>query len=238
MKLITPSITAMSLAAMLAPAPVLAQQSSSLFDLQSGLTKAEFKARTAELGSILRFRQLGDPETLGKGTVVLSVEFANTSIDDRYDGRSMPYPRVAARIGVGDRVDLGAWGGVDTEADFGLAGIEATIALLRQGPSMPVSLSIRPSITSIIGPSELWVGNASIDVAMSRAIGSFTPYVGVATSGSLGIERSSDVKLDPVVADQSISYAGVAYGWRKFAAAAEVEKGAIVSYGVRIGTRW
>lgn len=238
MRLISSSITALSLAAILAPAPALAQQSNSLFDLQTGLTKAEFKARTAELGSILRFRQLGDPETLGKGAVVVSVEFANTAIDDRYSSRSMPRPRVAARIGVSDRVDLGAWGGVDTEADFGLAGIDAKIAVLTQGPSMPVSLSIRPSITSIIGPSELWVGNASIDVAMSRAIGSFTPYVGVATSGSLGVERSSDVKLDPVVADQSVSYAGVSYGWRKFVAAVEVEKGSLVSYGVRLGTRW
>lgn len=92
----------------------------SVFDLHPELTKDEFEAFTAELGSVLRFRQLGDTTTLGRGNVEVSVQFANTPFDDskvawntadHCVGRSISFPQVVARFGVNDRADVGAWGG-------------------------------------------------------------------------------------------------------------------------------
>lgn len=237
MKSLSTIITTLAAAAMLSSS-AYAQQAAGIFDVRPGMTKSEFTAMTAELGSALRFRQVTDPRTIGRGEVDLSVEFANTAIDDRVTDRSMPFPRAAARFGVSDRLDIGVWGGYDSGAKYGVAGLGTTIAVLRQDDDMPVSISIRPSVTSLIGPSELWIGNASIDVTASRQIGSFVPYVGAAASGSLGVERSAQVSLDPVVADHSVSYAGVAYRWRALSLAAEVEKGARVTYGLRVGTRF
>jgi hypothetical protein len=227
--------------------------SSCFFDLHPELTQDEFEEFAAELGSILRFRQLGDSGTLGKGKFDLGVQFTSTPIDDakgawnntmshptadHYLGRSIAFPRIVARYGVSDRVDAGAWGGVDAHSNYGMIGADAKIALVRQGPGRPVSLSIRPSVTSLIGPSEMRVGNASVDLSVSRAIGPFSPYVGSAASASIAVERSADVKLERATAQDSVAFAGVSYRWRTMLLSAEVEKGDLVSYAFRIGTRF
>ena len=269
MKAFSTVIGAVGLVATLAPAPAHAQHSdggrpglhlhvndahsSCFFDLHPELTKGEFEAFAAELGSVLRFRQLGDTTTLGRGHVEIGVEYARSPIDDakgawnntmshptadHYLGEAIEFPRIVARFGVSDRVDIGAWGGLDPNANYGLVGVDTKIALMRQGSSRPVSVAIRPSLTSLVGPSEVWAGNASVDVSVSRAIGSVSPYVGVAASSSVAVERSDDVDLDPATADHSVAYAGLAYRWRKLVVSAEVEKGALVSYAVHIGTRF
>lgn len=267
MKPISTVITILGLAAILAPAPATAQQSgndtpalhvnsayrSNVFDLHSGLTKDEFAEFTAELGSLLRFRQLGDNRTVGRGNVDISVQFGTAPFEKSkgaWDntmsrptanhslGPSMSFPRIIGRFGVSDRVDVGVWGGVNPRANYGLVGGDAKIVLIQEGPTRPVSVSIRPSLTSLVGPSEVWAANASLDVSVSRAFGPISPYVGGATTASLAVERSKDVTLDPATADGSLAYAGVSYRWRAVVVSAEVEKATMVSYAFRVGTRF
>lgn len=227
MKLFCTVATILGITLALVPAAAHAQN----FDLQPGLTRAQFKDLAGEVGSMLRFRQLGNPAPLGKGNVDVGLQFANTPFEDAV-------PRVVGRVGLTDRVDVGAWGGLNTGAHWGLAGIDTNVALLRQGPGSPVTVSLRPSLTSLIGPSDVWVGNASIDISVTRAIRNLSPYVGVATTASAAVERSNDVDLDPAVTEGSLAYAGVSYRWRALVASAEVEKGTFVSYGFRLGTRF
>jgi hypothetical protein len=234
MKLFSTVVGALGLIATLVPARAHAQ---SAFDLRPDLTKAQFEQLTTELGSVLRFRQLGDTTPVGRGQVDISALFGNSPVTERL-GRSMSFPRVVARFGVSDRVDIGAWGGFEHDANYGMAGIDTKIMVLAQGPRRPVSVSIRPSVTSLIGPADIWAGNASIDVAVSRSFGAFSPYAGVATSASVAMERSTTLDLDPVAVDQSLSYAGVSYRWRALVASAEVEKGTRVSYAFRVGSRF
>lgn len=269
MNQLTPVTVAIGLVVALTSAPAAAQQSQSgtpaphlhvndahsscFFDLHPELTQAEFQEFTAELGSVLRFRQLGDVAPLGKGHFDIGVHYTRTPIDDskgawnntmshptadHYLGRSIEFPRIVARIGVSDRVDIGAWGGLHPQSNYGLAGVDAKIALMTQGPTRPVSVAIRPSITSLVGPNEVWVGNASIDVAVSRAFGSWSPYVGVGTSGSLGVERSKDVDLDIAAAEASLAYAGISYRWRRLVLSAEAENAELASYAFRVSTRF
>lgn len=239
------------LVATLVPAPASAQPADtgpqlrvngnnrgSVLDLPSDLTKDALEALTAELGSVLRFRQAGDPTTLERGKVEVSLQFAHTSFEDSEGTWSTSFPQMVARFGLGDRVDLGAWGGFNSSADYGVVGVDTKIALMKQGPSRPVSISIRPSFTSLVGPSDFWAGTASLDVSVSRAFGAVSPYVGVATSGSLGAELSDEVSVDPVAVDRSVAYAGVSYRWRALVVSAEVEKGTVTSHIVRVGTRF
>jgi hypothetical protein len=253
-------ISTLGLFVILAPAPAGAQHlhvndahSSCFFDLHPELTQEEFKEFTAELGSVMRFRQLGDTLTLGKGNIDISVQYATAPIDDskgawnntmshptadHYLGRSIEFPRIVARFGVSDRVDVGAWGGLDPHANYGLVGVDTKIALLTQGPARPVSVALRPSFTSLVGPSEVWSSNASIDLSVSRAFGNVSPYVGVAATASLSVERSAEVHLDPATAQGSLAYAGLSYRWKALMLSAEVEKAALTSYAFRIGTRF
>ncbi len=252
----------LGLAAIAAPAPAGAQTTgsgspaaqlpvndahrSNVFDLPSGLTTEQFKAFTAELGSVLRFRQVGDAATLGKGKVEVSAQVSNTPFDDskgiwstgHHLGRSVSFPQVVARIGVSDRVDLGVWGGLDPQVKYGLAGVDTKIALLRQSDGRPVSVSVRPSITTLVYPTQVLIGTASVDLSVSRAYGPVSPYAGVAASSSGAIERSKSVELDPVSAGRSLAFAGLSYRWRTLTLSAEVEKGARVNYAFRVGTRF
>jgi hypothetical protein len=224
------------LVATLAPAPASAQQVGTIIDLTPELTNGEFAAFAADVGSALRFRQLGDARTLGRGDVDVSVEFASAPIGNA--NRSISFPRIVGRFGVSDRVDVGAWGGLNSSARYGLAGADLKILLLQQGSAWPVTFSIRPSVTTLIGPSEVFAAGAGLDLTVSRAIGPVAPYAGVASTASLAIERSTKVDLDPATAEGSVAYAGLAFRWRTMVMAAEVEKGTRVSYAFRIGTRF
>ncbi len=218
----------------------------SIFDVRPGLTKEDFEHFTAELGSVLRFRQVSDSTTLGKGKVEVSAQFANTPFDDskgvwsttRHLDRSISYPQVVARFGVSDRVDVGAWGGIDPRAKYGLVGADTKISLLRQADGRPVSVSVRPSIATLVYPSEVLVGTLSVDLSVSRAFGPLSPYAGVAASTSGAIERSDAVDLDPVSASRSLAFAGLSYRWRALVLSAEVEKAARFNYAFRVGTRF
>jgi hypothetical protein len=226
---------------------------SCFFELHSELTKAEFEEFAREIGSILRFRQLGDTTTLPKGKIDIGLQYASTSIDDskgawnntmshptadHYLGDAIAFPRIVARFGATDRIDIGVWGGANTASNYGMVGADTKIALLRQSDGRPVSVTIRPSITSLVGPSDVWAGNVSVDLSVSRNFGRFAPYAGVAALSSVAIERSDAVDLEPGTAGSSVAFAGVTYHLRAIQLSAEVEKGELFSYGFRVGTRF
>lgn len=239
-----------------APAPPLhvsAAHDSCFFDLHPELTAAEFEDFADELGSILRFRQLGENAPLGKGRFELSLQYARSPIDDAKGawnntmshptadhglGGSIAFPRIAARYGLSDRMDLGAWGSLNPRSNYGILGVDTRIALLKQGPSRPVTLTIRPSVTTLVGPSELWAGNASVDVSVSRAFGRVSPYVGVSTYTSGAVERSKDVDLDPASTAGSLAYAGVSVRLRGLTLAGEVGTGPVRSVGFSVASRF
>lgn len=244
-------IGTLAVAALLAPTAADAQTSK--FELRPQLTQAEFSEFAADLGSMLRFRQPGDAPTLERGSVDLSVELANTPTSSASRawnntmtapaaghrlGPNVSFPRIVARFGVNDRLDIGAWGGLNPNSNYGLVGVDTKIALLREGPSAPVSISVRPSITSLVGPSDIWAGNFSVDLAVSRAFGRLVPYGGVAASSSAAIERSSAVDLDPATANETSAYAGLAYRWRSLLISGDIERGHATTYAVRLGKRF
>jgi hypothetical protein len=101
-----------------------------------------------------------------------------------------------------------------------------------------VTLSVRPSLTALIGPKNAWAASTGIDLTASRAFGAFSPYVGVAATSSLAVERLTNATLDPATAEGSVAYAGVSYRWKTLVLSGEVEDAARVSYAFRIGTRF
>ena len=153
-------------------------------------------------------------------------------------GDAIALPLVRARMGVSDRVDLGVTGGADPRSNYGVAGVEAKIALLRQGPGRPVSVAIRPTVSALIGPSEVFVGNASLDLSVSRRMGAWAPYVGGSSLASLGVERSKDVDLKDEALTRSVVFGGVAFEHRGLSVAAEAEHGKLTSVSLRVSARF
>jgi hypothetical protein len=226
---------------------------SCFFDLHPELTQSEFEEFTGEIGSILRPRQLADATTLGKGRFEVGLALAHTGIDDakgawnntmshptkdHYLGDAIVLPLIVARMGVSDRVDLGISGGLNPDSNWGVATAEAKIALMRQGPNRPVSIAIRPTVASLIGPEEVWAGNASVDVSVSRKLGSFAPYIGGASNASFGVERSQEVDLKDAVETNSVVFGGITFDAGHFSFAAEAEHGKLTSFSLRVSGRF
>lgn len=153
MNRLTIACSTFALLAAMAIAPAASAQSSDI-TVRPGLTPDGFQSLISELGPMMRFRQLGDSQAMGKGRVDIGVQLADAPIGDANRSWSLAFPRVTARFGVDDRVDVGAWGGINTQSNYGLAGFETRIALVTEGPSWPVS--VRPSVTALVGPSDLW----------------------------------------------------------------------------------
>lgn len=219
------------LVATLAPASAYAQQV-----LNNQLTNEDLAALAGEFGSVLRFRQLGDTATLPKGRVDLGVQFASAPIDTT--SQTWNVTRFVGRFGVSQRVDMGVWGGYNSQASDGMAGVDVKIALLTQGPSMPVSLAVRPSFSSTLGAGDIYAASVGADVSVSRAFGALSPYAGVAATSSLATERLEGINFERQTDGSTLGYVGVAYNWRSLVAAVEIEKGTKVAYAVRIGTRF
>lgn len=222
------------------------------FDLHPDLSLSEFRQFAREGGMVVRFQQLAPAATLGAGRLQISAGYTATPINDsdgawndtfshpdaeHWLGNSQQFPRLVVRYGLTDSIDLGAWGSVNPESNYGFAGVDAKVAILRQNAGAPVSVAVRPSVTMLIGPSELWFGNLSADLTVSRNFWGFEPYAGVGGSFTYAMETSDDVELPYVATIDPVAVVGLSYSWRFLTAGAEATFGAVNTYGVLVGTR-
>jgi len=200
-------------------------------------TEAQLQSVADEIGPLLRFRQVGDTTTVRPGDVELGVQYNSTPIGDATSTWNS-VPNIAARFGIGERADLGAWGAFNSNGRYTVLGADTKIVLLSQGPGLPVSVAVRPSLTGLVGASHIWAASAAIDLSVSRTFRSLSPYGGVAASSNVAIARTSASALDPATSGDTHAYAGLAYRWRTLVLAAEIDNGATVNYAFRIGTRF
>ena len=220
------------------------------FDLHPELTQSEFDEFAKEAGAITRFHQISSAETLGRGNFNVSLAMAETPVDDakgawnntmshpeedHYLGHEVAFPRIIVRVGVAERVDVGAWATVDPNASYGFVGLDSKISILRQDENNPVSIAIRPNASALLGPKEVWVGNAGVDVSVSRNYKGLSPYLGFSAMTSVAVERSDEVDLDPGTSNDLVAFTGLSYNWKKLSMAAEAEVGPMTTYALRIG---
>ncbi len=220
------------------------------FDLHPELTQGQFRTFAAEGGAVVRFLQLAAADTLGKGTFEVSMNMSATRINDakgawnntfshpdaeHWLGDVQQFPRLVVRAGVTDYLDVGAWGSVNPLSNYGFVGVDAKLALLQRRQGAPVDLAVRPSVTTVLGPSELWFGNVGVDLTVSRDYSGLSPYVGVGGTASLAIERSNDVDLSPAFSVRPVALVGLAYDFHWFSAGAEAVFSDVHSAGVHAG---
>lgn len=201
------------------------------------LTQTELQSFVEQVGPALRFRQVGDTSPARRGDVELGVQYGSTSLEDTARTWNS-IPNIAARFGIAERADLGAWGSFNSNGHYAVLGADTKIMLFSEGRTLPVSIAIRPSLTGLVGASHVWAASAAVDMSVSRAFGSWSPYGGLAASSNVAIARSPAHGLDPETAGDSFAYAGVAYRWHSLVLAGEVDSGPTVNYAFRVGTRF
>jgi hypothetical protein len=149
---------------------VATEYESCYFDLHPELTEGEFRTWAAEGGQIVRSRQLSGADTLGRGGLDVSIGYAYFFLDDTKGawnntmshpngdhplGSQLGFPQLSLRVGVHRNVDAEVYGALNWNSNYGFVGIASKIRLLRQSEDMPISVSVRPSLSALAGPSEV-----------------------------------------------------------------------------------
>jgi hypothetical protein len=220
------------------------------FDLHPELTQDEFDEFAREGGVVMHDYQLAGAEAIGTGEIEVSLDYTRTVIDDskgawnntmshpsadHWLGDVRAFPRLGARVGVSERVDVGVWGTVAPGANYGFLGVQSKVTIVRQDESTPVSVAVRPTAAALLGPKELIVADLGVDVSVSHSYKGLAPYLGLAAHTTAAFERSDDVDLDPGTAAHMAAFAGLSYGWKALRLAVHAETGPLTTYAARVG---
>lgn len=87
---------------------------------------------------------------------------------DHYLGEEITIPRLMLRVGVTQSIDVEASGTFDPRANYGFLGVGAKVALLKERQGAPVSVAIRPSMSTLLGPVEVTLASLSTELLVSR----------------------------------------------------------------------
>lgn len=227
--------------------------SSCYFDLHPELTARQFRQFAAEAGQLARFRQMSGAATLGAGTFDVNLGYATFFLDDakgtwnntmshpqadHYLGQQLGIPYLSLRVGLTDEVDGELYGTVGPGSNYGLIGIASKIRLLEQDEDMPVSVAVRPSVSALVGPTEVQVWNVSADLSVSRDIHGLEPFAGVTLSSSLAVDSSNDTDAGSQVALRPVAFAGLDYHWRFLTVGAQAEISDVPALALHAGGRF
>ena len=220
------------------------------FDLHPELTQSEFDTFAKEGSVVMHDLQLASAAPIGRHQWEVSLDYSRTVIDetkgawnntmshpaaDHWLGNVRAFPRLSARYGITQRVDVGLTGTLDPNANYGFLGAQSKVTLFEQDESMPVSIAVRPTVMTLLGPKELFVVDAGADVSVSRNYKGLAPYVGFAAHTTGAFERSPDVDLDPGTAAYMEAFAGISYAWKNIRAAAQADAGPLNVLAMRVG---
>jgi hypothetical protein len=218
------------------------------------LTQGAYHRFVKEFGSASAFKLMAPPTALGRWGVSLAVEGIGFTVEEHADawndtfahpdathelGSHKQFPKLRARVGLSDRLDLGAFFTENPQANYGWVGLEAKYTALREGPAMPVTLAVRGAYTKTLFVHDMDMHALTADVAAGRTwAGGFTPYVGVGGDLVFARERSEvvDLKNELVLVPHVLAGVEVRY-WRA-TLGAEVNQAALTHFQVQVAARF
>lgn len=228
------------------------QYGSCYFDLHSDLTRSQFRRFAAEGGQLSQFRTLSSADVLGQWRFDVALAMTHSYIDDgngawnntmshpeddHYLGEEVSIPHLMLRMGVTERVDVEVSGTLDPRANYGFLGIGVKTALLQEHAGAPVSVAIRPSLSTLLGPTEVALASLSSELLLSRAAYGLAPFVGLGARGTLAFDRSADTDVGTQGAVRPVVLAGLDYNSAGLSLGAQVDYSAVVTLALRVGMR-
>lgn len=185
--------------------------------LDRSLTRQAFRQFVEEAGIVTYFRPLVDARPMGRGRWEVAMLQWKSGIDDAdaawndtfvhpdsahwlLEGSGLNFPGVTARVGVGERTDVGAYFTKSPGANYGFYGAQIQQNLI-QDERRNWSAAARVSLVSLYGPEDLDFQVYGADLVASRQYEVFNdrvrlaPYVSASASLSRGHEKSALVTL-------------------------------------------
>jgi hypothetical protein len=175
------------------------------------LTQDAFRRFAREFGSLSAFKPTAPASTLGRGGFSLGLEQLNFTVEEHSDawndtfahpdaahelGADKSFPLLRARVGVADRLDLGAYWTRNPNANYGWLGLEARYGFANSGGDSPVHFGARAAYTKTLYVHDMDMHTITAELAGSRTFWSrLTPYLYMGTDVVIARERSDVVAL-------------------------------------------
>ncbi len=179
--------------------------------LSHTLTQDAWRQFVAELGVVAYYRPMVSARPLGRGHIEFAIAQTATRIDDSepawndtfshpdsthylFDGDALAIPGFMLRVGVSDRVDVGAYFTKNPNSNYGIAGAQVQYSLV-QDARTGIAAAGRITAARLFGPDDVSAGVYGVDLLVSRDVSVFSPYAGISGFVSHGSEHSSHVDL-------------------------------------------
>lgn len=186
------------------------------FQLDSALTQNQFQQFTGEAGKVIYFRPVIDASPMGAGMVELDILRWDTNIDEHDNawnhtfvhpdsthwligGPRLPFPGLALRAGVTNKMDVGLYWTMRPGANYGFFGAQVQYNFIHNEEKGWAAAG-RVSFMHMYGPEDLRFNCYGLDVVGSKHIRlykewlSITPYA----YGSMIVSQTAE-KSDLVV---------------------------------------
>ncbi len=197
--------------------------------IDPSLTQDQWKRYTLQVGEISSFKSMASAEPINKGQFSFDIVYSVTPINQHDPawintfvhpdencplGNQIKLPMVQVRLGLSDKLEIGANWIHAPRANYGMIGGELKYAFLKETDKMPAA-AIRTSFIALTGVADYNIGLGSIDLLISKKFAGLSPYIGVKESLIIGTETTSKVDLYKEHLFATQGFAGVAYSvWR------------------------
>lgn len=218
--------------------------------IDPSLTQDAWHQFVSEVGLVSYFRPLASARPLGARQVEVAVLNWGTRIDDAddawndtfshpdsthwlFDGDALMIPGLMLRVGVTDRVDVGAYFTKSIGANYGFLGGQIQYNLL-DDVERNLAAAGRVSVVRLFGPEDLSASVYGLDFLMSKDLSVFSPYAGVSGYLSRGREHTSKVDLEDENVFGVHGTVGVAVSISALRLGAEYNVGRVAGYSFKV----
>jgi len=216
------------------------------------LTQDAFRRFAREFGSLSAFKPNAPAATLGRGGFTLGLEQLNFTVEEHSDawndtfahpnadhelGADKSFPLARVRVGVAEKLDLGAYWTRNPNANYGWLGLEAKYGFARSGDAVPVNFAARLAYTKTLYVHDMDMHTITAELAASRTYWSrLTPFLYLGSDVVIARERSDVVALHSETQVVPHAIAGAELRYWHLAIGGEVVAATVPSYQFSLAT--
>ena len=217
--------------------------------IDPALTQAEWKRFVTQVGPLTSFKTLSDAVPLGTMNFRVGLDQGQTPIDQQDRawintfthpdeecplGEVISYPTLRARVGVSDRVDVGAYWTTAPRANYGMIGAEVMYAFQTEEEDQ-IAAAVRGSGTFLTGVDDFSLSIYSLEVLASKRVWRVAPYAGIRGNLTVGSETTAKVALSREVIPTVQGFIGVSAPVWVLSLAAEYNISSVNTFSFTLG---